>query len=235
MDLSIIRIVVQKISARSVGEKPSPVSAVEKKKEIPPINSDIREIEKAAELASQTTGVRKDFLMGMLIVESDGGKNTGRCTYREVEAGAEEAHASGQLSTRAWETFQKRRETIKEIAEELNYDPEAVNVSCNPALNVYHGTGGAMGIPQFMPDTWLEYKDRLSAIVGKAHPDPWNIQDGVMAMALKLSDVDGVLEHDRQAEKNAAKLYLSGTTSARYDWYANQIMYWAENYYLKMS
>lgn len=235
LDLSIIKIIMKE-SAGKPESKPAKVSPEkDKKKESPQGDPDIREIEQAAEKASQTTGVRKEFLMGMLIVESDAGKNTGGCTYQEVERGAEESYQKGQLSGQAWQTFQKRRETIREIAEDLGYDPDTLKVSCNPSLSVYHGTGGAMGVPQFMPDTWLEYKDRLSVIVGKEHPDPWDIQDGVMAMALKLSDVSGVLEHNRQAEKNAAKLYLSGTTSASYNWYAERIMYWAENYYHKMS
>ena len=196
---------------------------------VPQIITDVSKIEKAAEFASSVTGVRKDFLMGMLVVESDLGRNPGKCTYREVEEGAEEAHKSGNLSFKAWNTFKERRETIKKIAESLNYDYEKLRVSCNPD-GVYAGTGGAMGIPQFMPDTWLEYKDRVAEIVGKNNPDPWNAKDGVVAMALKLSDVYGVTAHDTFAERNAAKLYLSGTTSWEYDWYANQILYWSKNY-----
>ena len=193
------------------------------------IEGNIKEIEEAAEFASNATGVRKDFLMGMLVVESDLGRNPGKCTYQEVEEGAEKAHESGNLSSMAWNTFKERRETIKDIARSLNYDYEELRVSCNPD-GVYAGTGGAMGIPQFMPDTWLEYKDRVAEIVGKNNPDPWNEKDGVVAMALKLSDVYGVIDHNQLAERNAAKLYLSGTTSWEYDWYANHILYWSENY-----
>jgi membrane-bound lytic murein transglycosylase B len=166
--------------------------------------------------------------MGLLVVESNLGRNPGECTYQEVEDGAKASHQQGQLSAQAWETFNERRETIKDIAKSLNYDYEKLKVSCNPVS--YAGTGGAMGIPQFMPDTWLEYKDRISAIVGKDNPDPWNEKDAAVAVALKLSDVYGVTDHNRYAERNAAKLYLSGTTSWQYDWYANQILYWAENY-----
>lgn len=198
-------------------------------KSMPEAVTDTKKIEKAAEFASNITGVRKDFLMGMLVVESDLGRNPGKCTYEEVEDGAEKAHENGNLSSRAWETFKERRETIKDIAESLNYNYEELRVSCNPD-GVYAGTGGAMGIPQFMPDTWLEYKDRVAEIVGKDNPDPWDEEDGVVAMALKLSDVYGVTDHNIYAERNAAKLYLSGTTSWEYDWYADHIVYWSENY-----
>lgn len=203
----------------------------EEKKKIPEASSDLKEIEKEAEYASRITGVRKDYLMGMLVVETDLGRNTGQCTYKEVEDGAVAAYQSGNLSARAWQTFQERRDTIKGLAEDLGYDPEQLKVSCNPSQGVYAGTGGAMGVPQFMPDTWLEYHDRLSALTGKTHPDPWNVRDGVLAMALKLSDVPGVKDHNVWSEMAASKMYLSGSTSWRYDWYAQNAQYWARNYY----
>lgn len=196
---------------------------------VPETISDFDEIEKAVVFASDVTGVRKDFLMGMLVVESDLGRNPGKCVYKEVEEGAKQANQDGELSSRAWNTFQERREIIKEIADDLGYDYEQLKVSCNPE-GVYAGTGGAMGIPQFMPDTWLEYKDRISEIVDKENPDPWNEKDGIVAMALKLSDVHGVTSHNQIAERNAAKIYLSGNTSSKYEWYANQILYWSKNY-----
>jgi len=195
----------------------------------PKVVSDPAEIEKAAEFAANATGVRKNFIMGLLVVESDLGRNPGKCTYQEVEDGAKADNQRGLLSAKAWNTFQERREIIKSVAQSLGYDYEKLNVSCNPGA-AYAGTGGAMGIPQFMPDTWMEYKDRISAIVGKANPDPWNEKDAAVAVALKLSDVYGVTSHSRLAERNAAKMYLSGNTSSKYDWYANQILYWAENY-----
>lgn len=194
-----------------------------------PKNADVKKIDEAAEFASEKTGVRKDFLMGMMVTESSLGQNPGQCTYQEVERGAEIAHQKGQLSDRAWGTFLDRRETIKQLASDLGYSYENLKVSCNPD-GVYYGTGGAMGVGQFMPDTWLEYKDRTSAIVGKEHPDPWNEKDGAVAMALKLSDVYGVTSHNLQSEKNAAKIYLSGNTSYQYNWYANRVIYWANNY-----
>ncbi len=202
---------------------------ISKKSGIPVAVADPAEIEKAAQFASEATGVRKDFIMGLLAVESDLGRNPGKCTYQEVEDGARVSHQKGNLSTTAWNTFNERRKIIKDVAKNLGYDYEKLNVSCNPG-SAYAGTGGAMGIPQFMPDTWMEYKDRISAIVGKSNPDPWDEKDAAVAVALKLSDVYGVTAHNRLAERNAAKLYLSGTTSWRYDWYANQIFYWAENY-----
>lgn len=187
------------------------------------------ELQDAVDFASEETGVRKDFLMGMLVVESDLGRNVGECTYEEIEEDARKSYENGRLGFRAWRTFLRRKEVMKGIAKKLDYDLNKTMVSCNPSK--YIGTGGAMGVAQFMPDTWMEYRKRIARVVGKAEPDPWNIRDGVVAMALKLSDVPGVTAHRATAEANAAKLYLSGTTSWRYNWYANQILYWARNYH----
>lgn len=204
----------------------------ENQKKTPVYNFDPKEIEKQAEFASQITGVRKDFLMGMLVVETSLGKNTGQCTYQEVMEGAQLSHQSGNLSKRAWQTFQERKEIIQNIADKLNYDYRELKVSCNPP---YAGTGGALGIAQFMPDTWMEYEDRVAEIMGTQNPDPWNIQHGVLAMALKVADVPGVVEHNVWAERRASKMYLSGSTSSRYEWYASEIQYWSRNYVALLS
>lgn len=208
-----------------IGE--SILQAMESKK-APRLISDPHEIEEAAEFASRVTGVRKDFLMGMLAVESDLGRNTGKCSYAEVEEGAKQAHNQGRLGSVAWKTFQDRQRIIKKLAADLGYDPEQLKVSCNP--DNYAGTGGALGVPQFMPDIWMHYKDEIALIVGKVNPDPWSAQDGVVAMALLLADTPGVTEHNYYAERNSAKMYLSGTTSEKYGWYANQAFYWSRNY-----
>lgn len=214
--------------ASPLDKKTKEKSVQTSKKKYPKTITDPREIERAAEFAAKATGVRKDFLMGMLTVESDLGRKTGACTYGEVTAGAEESHNNGILSQRAWNTFQERQRVIKDLAQDLGYDAEQLKVSCNPAG--YAGTGGALGVPQFMPDIWMLYKDEISRIVGKETPDPWDARDGVVAMALLLADTNGVTDHNYYAERNAAKMYLSGTTSEQYGWYADQAFYWSQNY-----
>lgn len=190
--------------------------------------SHIEELAEAVRFASEKTGVREDFLMGMLAVESDLGRNTGKCTYAQVEAGVEKSYRNGLLGQKSYDTFIERRELVKNIAKETGRNHEELTVSCNPAR--YVGTGGAMGVPQFMPDTWIHYKDKIAEIVEKDNPDPWILKDGIVAMALLLSNTPGVTEHNNYAERNAAKIYLSGTTSSKHDWYVNKIMYWSKNY-----
>ncbi len=216
-----------KVKARQLNEEKKIDSELQDEK------SHIKELREAVKFASEKTGVREDFLFGMLTVESDLGRNTGKCTYAQVETGVEKSYKKGLLGQKTYNTFIERREHIKNIAKEIGRDYESLGVSCNPAK--YVGTGGAMGVPQFMPDMWVHYKDRISEIVEKESPDPWILKDGIVAMALLLSDTVGVTDHNYYSERNAAKIYLSGTTSSRYDWYANKIMYWAKNHEALMS
>lgn len=162
--------------------------------------SDIKE---AVKFASKKTGVRRDFLMGMLVVESDLGRFTGGCDYKESRMN------------------EYRKKVFKEICEEVDRDYKKVKVSCPPSG--YVGTGGAMGVEQFMSDTWLGYKDAISANTGNYPPDPWNLTDGVMAMALKLAR-DGATS--KSGECAASKRYLGGS----HDWYCQKVQYWADNY-----
>lgn len=171
---------------------------------------DAKDIKDAARFASKVTGVRKDFIMGMLVVESDLGRYTGGCKYKE-----------SRMSS-------YRKGIFKKICKELDYNYKKMKVSCPP--RGYKGTGGAMGVAQFMPDTWWGYKSSIASATGHNPPDPWDLTDGVTAMALKLAKVSGVTKHKESAECKAAKLYLSGTTSSKYDWYCDKVLYWADHY-----
>ena len=168
---------------------------------------DAKDIEDAAKFASKVSGVRKDFIMGMLVVESDLGRFTGGCY-------AKDSRMSG-----------RRLELFKEICKELDYEWKKRKVSCPPKS--YTGTGGAMGVAQFMSDTWMGYKSQITSVTGHNPPDPWNLTDGVVAMGLKLARGGAT---KKSGECNAAKLYLSGTTSSKYDWYCQKVKYWADNY-----
>lgn len=168
---------------------------------------DFDDILKAADFASKAAGVRKDYLLGMLVVESNLGRYTGGCTGKD-------SRMSGS-----------RLATFKDICAELDYDWKKKLVSCPPSN--YKGTGGAMGVAQFMPDTWMGYKSSIAAKTGHNPPDPWNLTDGVVAMALKLARGGATA---KSGECNASKLYLSGTTSSKYNWYCERVQYWADNY-----
>lgn len=164
---------------------------------------DAEDIEDAVKYASKKTGVRKDFLMGMLVVESDLGRYTGGCDYKE-----------SRMSS-------YRKKLFKEICEELDYNYKKMKVSCPPSG--YVGTGGAMGVAQFMSDTWMGYKDIVASRTGHDPPDPWDLTDGVMAMASKLAN-DGATK--KSGECRAAMRYLGGS----HQWYCDKVKYWADHY-----
>jgi hypothetical protein len=185
---------------------------------------DAKDIEEAVEFASKASGVPKGFLFGVLKMETNLGANVGGCTYAQVEDGARANYKSGKLSKTSWNTFQWRRTLFKCIADELGIDYRKQKVSCNP--KGYRGTGGAMGVAQFMPDTWNGYKSQVASVTGHKPPSPWNLTDGVTAMALKLKKTPGVTSGSKSAMKQAACSYL-GTCYAPY---INGILYWADNY-----
>jgi peptidoglycan hydrolase CwlO-like protein len=169
----------------------------------------------AAAYAAKVTGVRKDYLLGVLVVESNLGRYTGGCNFKESKM-------SGS-----------RADLFKNICKELKYDYTKQKVSCPP--RGYKGTGGAMGVAQFMPDTWVGYKSSISSVTGHNPPDPWSLTDGVVAMALKLSKVDGVTAHKESAEAKAYCVYLAGGNWASYcdskgANYGEKVLYWADNY-----
>lgn len=148
-----------------------------------------KDIVEAAKFAAKVTGMNKSFLLGVLIQESNKGQSTGSCTYKQSNMKSAQATA------------------FKSICKELGYDYTKKKVSCPPKS--YKGTGGAMGVPQFMPTTWLGYESRIAKATGHDTPDPWNLVDGVTAMALKLS-ADGASKKTRFAEAKSYCVYLAG-------------------------
>lgn len=130
-----------------------------------------KDIKDAIKYASNKTGIRAGFLFGMLSVESRLGASTGSCTA-----------AQSRMSS-------YRLGLFKQITKSLGYDYTKKKVSCPPSG--YKGTGGAMGVAQFMSDTWTGYKSSIASATGNNPPDPWSLSDGVMAMAIKLKNDGG--------------------------------------------
>ncbi|MBI2439058.1 MAG: hypothetical protein HYV45_00415 [Candidatus Moranbacteria bacterium] len=130
-----------------------------------------KNIKDAIKFAAGKTGIREGFLFGMLSVESRLGASVGGCDYKQ-----------SRMSS-------YRLGIFKEIAKEIGKDYRKLKVSCPPRS--YKGTGGAMGAAQFMSDTWKGYKSTIASRTGHNPPDPWNLTDGVMAMASKLQNDGG--------------------------------------------
>ncbi len=166
-------------------------------------NYNTADIKEAAAYAGKLTGVRTAFILGMLTVETNLGRYTGGCTYK-----------TSRMSN-------YRKKLFKKICKETGHNYKKMKVSCPPSN--YKGTGGAMGVAQFMSDTWIAYSPQIAKITGHKHPDPWNLTDGVVAMALKLAN-DGATS--KKGECRAAMRYLGGS----HKWYCEKVLNYARQY-----
>lgn len=151
------------------------------------------------------TGVRPAFLLAVLHQESSIGKNVGRCYLSDTTSGATNNPSTGQ-------TFQQGIHPTRDlpnfliIVKELGLDPLNTPVSCQiPSVGGY---GGAMGPAQFIPSTWMSYRDRLAGILGRP-ANPWSTRDSFLASGLYLSDY-GAGAKTRDAEWCAAQGYFTG-------------------------
>ena len=155
-----------------------------------------------AKYANEKTGVRTSLILAVLDKESNFGKNNGKCNYQEARNPKEIPY-------------------LMQITEELNTDPNLVPVSC-PILSDGN-YGGAIGPAQFLPSTWLEYRDLIEEITGKV-PSPWNPQDAFLAAALYLKN-NGADSRNYNDEKIAAAKYYGGGKWNYYFYsYGNRVM-----------
>ena len=187
---------------------------------------DAKDIRDAVEFASGKTGVPEGVLYGFLKMETNLGANTGQCTYSEVEKGAVAQYKSLLKKNKKWQAsidlLYRRKDIFEDLVKDLGYS-KTKKVSCNPKS--YIGQGGAMGIPQFMADVWVGYASQIAAKTGHKTPDPWNLTDGVMAMALKLKKA-GATSSSAGVIRSASISYLGGFSPGYY----NGIVYWSKNY-----
>ena len=172
-----------------------------------------------AQWVSAQTGVRAAFLLAILTQESNLGKNVGTC------------NRAGDPPSKSWKVIMKPtrdQEPFKQITTELGLDPDTTPVSCPMRAKdgSQIGWGGAMGPAQFIPSTWLGYKNKVSAITGKI-ADPWDIRDAFIASATKLA-ADGATSES--GEWAAAMRYFSGSTNVKYRFYGDNVVKIAEQY-----
>ncbi len=182
-----------------------------------------------AEAASVKTGVRPALILAILQQESNLGANVGTCnrvgdpeskSWRRIMPGPDDK-ASGK-SRRDDQTI------FVQITTELGIPQDGTPLSCPWG----GGWGGAMGPSQFIPSTWLLFKDKIASALGISTPDPWNPQHAVMATAIYLSEL-GAGSGTYTAERNAACRYYSGracdSRAPANAFYGNQVMNRATN------
>ncbi|HHD92505.1 MAG TPA: hypothetical protein ENL06_02700 [Candidatus Portnoybacteria bacterium] len=161
---------------------------------------------KIAQFVSYKTGIRPAFLLAVLKQESQLGKFVGTGSWKVDMAPSQ-------------------RSTFLKICQELNLDPNKMPVS----KRWRPGWGGAMGPAQFLPKTWLGYRERVSKITSHSLPNPWNMEDAFAAAALKLSQA-GANQKTYTAERKAALMYFAGShwNNPRFAFYGRKVMQKAE-------
>lgn len=182
----------------------------------------------AYELAKEiekNTNVRPAFLLAILTQESNIGKNVGQCYLKNKETGSGVNVKSGAVVSKVMKPSRDVSPFLS-ITEELGRDSFNTPVSC-PIPSV-GGYGGAMGPAQFIPSTWIRYRDRVKEATGKPG-DPWSIKDSFLAAAFYLTDY-GAAKRTTTAERNAALIYFSGSTNSRYRFYADSVLSIAKQY-----
>ena len=160
--------------------------------------------------ASRLTGVRPAFILGILAQETKLGEFIGNGNWR-----------TDMHPTRDQPVFET-------IMSELGLDPDKMPVSAKPS----YGWGGAMGPAQFIPSTWILYKDRIAAASGQNPPNPWEPRTAFIASGLLLAD-NGADAGTRESERLAALRYFAGWGNANkpaYAFYGDGVMGLAEGY-----
>ena len=177
-----------------------------------------------AKWVSGQTGVRASFVLAILTQESNLGKNVGTC------------NRPGDPASKGWKVIMKPdRDQVPFVAitNELGLDPDTTAVSCpmHDKKGAQIGWGGAMGPAQFIPSTWMGYKDKVTAITGKS-ANPWDIRDAFLASAIKLA-AGGATTQD--GEWAAAMRYFSGSTNVRFRFYGDNVVATAAQYQKDMD
>jgi len=172
-----------------------------------------------AQWASSQTGVRAAFLLAVLTQESNLGKNVGTC------------NRAGDPPSKSWKVVMKPERDqgpFKTITSELGLNIDTTPVSCpmKDKNGNQIGWGGAMGPAQFIPSTWMGYRNKISAVTGKT-ANPWDIRDAFLAAAIKLK-ADGA--GSQSGEWTAAMKYFSGGTNLAYRFYGDNVVSLAADY-----
>ncbi len=148
--------------------------------------------------AAAKTGIRPAFLLGVLEAESRLGLNVGTGNWQEDMY---QCYRRLGYLTQA----ERQKEAFLSICHSLGLNANTQPVSAEP----WYGCGGAMGVAQFMPATWLAYVDQVAAITGNNPPNPWNHKDAFTAAAIKLSQ-GGANQRTEAGERMAYAKYLAG-------------------------
>ncbi|MBP9669058.1 MAG: hypothetical protein KBE09_02095 [Candidatus Pacebacteria bacterium] len=181
-----------------------------------------------AKEAGDIIGVRPALVLGVLRQETNLGENVGQCLLtNEPNKGDGKGKNTGKLFKGVMKAT-RDVDPYMDITSELGIDPYSQVVSCPPG----YGYGGAMGPAQFIPSTWVLYKDRLSRATGNNPPNPWDARTAIFATAMLMAD-NGADKGTRASERLAALRYFAGwgnANKAAYAFYGDDVMEFADQF-----
>ena len=162
-----------------------------------------------AKEAAVKTSVRVAVILAILREESNLGENVGTGNWKI------DMHPT------------RDQPVFAQITAELGLNPDSMPVSKKPS----YGWGGAMGPAQFIPSTWVLYKDRVARASGQNPPNPWDARTAIFATALLIMD-NGADAQTYTAERKAALKYFAGSnwSKASYAFYGDDVMSFADQY-----
>jgi peptidoglycan hydrolase CwlO-like protein len=160
----------------------------------------------AARFASSITGVRPALLLAVLKVETNVGEWLGSGKFPD------DMHPGS-------------RDAFLRLTEKIGLDPYTAPISRRPAS--YKGWGGAMGPGQFMPATWEGIESRVSALMKKPQPNPYELADAIVGTGIMLADRGAT---SRQKEFEAVNRYLAGPNWLYHTWYGKRVLAVAKEY-----
>src|SRR3990167_1095193 len=135
---------------------------------------------KYGQLAAIGAGIRPAFLIAELEQESALGSNVGKCYIIDGTSGATRRITNGQI-------YKKGIHPTRDLALFLNITAELGRDSFQTPISCGSSWGGAMGQAQFIPSTWMGYRDQVSRITGRRPANPWNMEDAFVAGAAQAS------------------------------------------------
>lgn len=160
-----------------IGPGPYPIPGEPEQPPYQPPGSAPSDLLGTAQFVSERTGIRAAFILGLTKAESNWKLNPGVSYLINKNTICHCDFAPD------WPEIVCN--TLESIVRELGLNLAAINVS---APHPTAGCGGAMGIAQIMPFTWLGVKGRTSDMTGNYPPSPYSMVDGFAAAAIHLID-----------------------------------------------
>src|SRR3989344_3761565 len=162
---------------------------------------------KYGQLAAIGAGIRPAFLIAELEQESALGGNVGKCYIVDKFSGSTRRITNGQIYKKGIHPTRDLALFLN-ITAELGRDPFQTPISCGQSW------GGAMGPAQFIPSTWIGYRQEVTRLTGHNPANPWSIEDAFVAAATKLAR-DGADSKTRAGEIAASNRYYYGNASSK--------------------